>query len=490
MLIRDFLYGVRMMARHPGITVVAVLALALGIGANTAIFSVVNTVLLRPLPYAEPDRLVALEWSYFNLHRWRQQERSMETVSAVFPFSMSLSTRDEPERVSCGKVNAEFLKMLRVRPALGRDFLAEEDKPGAQRVAILTDNLWKRRFAADPNIVGRPVTLDGELYTVVGVLPADFRFDVMRDTPVPDLYAPLAVSGTNKDEVPWLRAYGRLNPGVSVEQANAEMATIMARLQADVPKERRGKGAAILPIRRSIFWDVRHSLLVLLGAVALVLLIACANVANLLLSRASARRKEMAVRAAMGAGRRRLLGQLLMENLPLGLAGGALGLLLAYGGVPLMRMVPADQVPMVNEIRVDSMVLAFTAAISLLTSLLFGLAPAFSTSRVDVHETLKEGSRGAGADSRGGRLRKLLVVSEVALALLLAVGATLMIRSFLRLQAVNPGFNPDGLLSASVSVPLQKYREPGRASRSSNRSSTGSRRCRASRRPRWRARFR
>ncbi len=458
-LMRDFLYGTRMMARRPAFTAVAVLALALGIGANTAMFSVVNTVLLRPLPYAEPDRLVALEWSYFNLHRWRGQQRSMEAVSAVNPFSMSLSTRDEPERISCGRVNAGFFRLLRVRPAMGRDFLQEEDTPGGPRVAILTDNLWKRRFAADPNVVGRSITLDGELYTVIGVLPDTFRFDVMRDSPAPDLYAPLALSGANKDEAPWVRAYGRLKPGVSLEQANAEMGTIWARLQAGVPRNRQGRGAAIVPIRRSIFWDVRHSLLVLLGAVTLVLLIACANVANLLLSRATARRKEMAVRAAMGAGRRRLIGQLLMENLPLGLAGGALGLLFAYCGVPLMRMVPPDQVPMVNEIRVDATVLAFTAAVSVFTIVLFGMAPAFSTSRVDVNETLKEGARG-GADVRGGRLRRILVVSEVALALLLTVGATLMIRSFLRLQAVNPGFNPDGLLSASISLPLQKYREP------------------------------
>ncbi len=457
-LLGDLKYGLRTMARNPGVTVAAIFALALGIGANTAVFSVVNTVLLRPLPFRNPDRLAATAATYWDIWQWKQQSRAFESIAAVQPSSMSLTTRDEPERVAIAKVNAEFFAMLGVRPALGRDFLREEDRPGGARVVILTDRFWKRRFASDPGVIGRAVRLDGDLYSVSGVLPEGFRFDVVRDTPPPDLFAPLALAGTPADGV-WVFVYARLKPGVSIRQANAEMRTIFARLDQKLPPRERRKGPGLVSIRESIVWDVRRSLTVLLGAVALVLMIACANVANLLLARASTRRREIALRASLGAGRARLVRQLLVETLPLGLIGGALGLLLAYSLVPLVAVLPPEQVPFVNETRVDGAVLAFTIAVSLLTSLVFGLAPALSASRVDFSSALNEGGRGASAGVRGRRLRNLLVVSEVALALILTIGATLLIQGFLRLQQVTPGFNPEGLLSAQVSLPGHKYPE-------------------------------
>jgi putative ABC transport system permease protein len=457
-LLTDLKFGMRTMARNPGLTMAAVFALALGIGANTAAFSVVNAVLLRPLPFRDPDRLAATAGMYWDIWQWKQQSRAFGSIAAVQPSSMSFTTRDEPERVAVAKVNAEFFAMLGVRPSLGRDFLREEDRPGGARVVILTDRFWRRRFGSDPGVIGRTVRLDGQLYTVSGVLPEGFRFDVIRDTLPPEVFAPLALAGTPADGA-WVFVYASLKPGVSIPQANAEMRTIFARLDQKLPPGEKRKAPGLVSIRQSIVWDVRRSLTVLLGAVAFVLLIACANVANLLLARASTRRKEIALRASLGAARGRLVRQLMVETLPLGLFGGALGLLLAYSLVPLVAVLPPEQVPFVSETRVDGAVLAFTISVSLLTTLLFGLAPALSASRVDFSDASKEGDKSASAGVRGRRLRNLLVVSEIALAMILTIAASLLIQGFLRLQRVSAGFRPEGLLSAQVSLPGQKYPE-------------------------------
>ena len=444
------------MALHPGVSAAAMIALALGIGANTSVFSVVRAVLLRPLPFHDADGIVAAAGLYQDLREWKEQCRSFAAVAAVRPSSMNLATRQEPERIPVARVNHEFLAMLGVRPAVGRDFLAEEDRPGAARVVLLTDSLWKRRFGADPAIIGRTLRLDGESYSVVGVMPPGFRFDVVRDSEPPELFAPLALPAS-PEASPWVFVYGRLRPGLPLRQAQAEAATIFARLDANRPPGERRQAPGFVTLRESMVGDVRRSLTVLAGAVALVLLIACANVANLLLARASTRRKEMALRAALGAGRLKLLSQLILETLPLGIAGGVVGLLLAWMAIPLLRVVPSQQVPFLNEVRMDGAVLAFTAAVSLATTFLFGLAPAWAASRVDLQAALQEGGRSATPGASGTRLRNLLVVAEIGLSVVLAIGATLLVRSFQNLRTVDPGFRPEGIVTVQVGLPPQRY---------------------------------
>ena len=465
----DVRYGCRLLVKNRAVTVVAVLALALGIGANTAIFSVVNAVLLRPLPFHAPERLVTIRLdmaqrnirnafgSYPDVADWGSQSRSFESFSAFSPASVNLVAGDEPERASVLKVNAVLFPMLGVNMALGRAFLPEEDRPGASRVAVLSHGLWQRRFGSDRGIVGRAVVLDGSPYTVVGVLPPGFEVESSNV----DLYTPIAMSATRGRGNQWsFAAWARLKPGVSIETAQAELDTLHRRIEQQYPRPLSGAHAHIWGLRAFLVRDVRLSLLVLLAAVALVLLIACANVANLLLARAGARQREMAVRVALGAGRARVVRQLLTESVLLALAGGALGIALAYWGVAGLAAFGADRFPMLRQARLDLPVLAFTMLVSLLTGLLFGIVPALAISRTDVHETLKEGGR-ASMETRGSnRLRGLLVVSEVALALLLMIGATLMMRSLIKLQDVNPGFQPAGLLTASINLPASKYPQP------------------------------
>lgn len=466
----DIRYSCRLLLKYRAVTVVAVLALALGIGANTAIFSVVNAVLLRPLPFRAPGRLVTIRIDvpqrnirsafgpYPEVSDWRRESRSFESMSAFSLASVNLATRDESERVSILKVNAGMFPMLGVRMALGRAFLPEEDRPGAARVAVLSNSLWRRRFGSDGGLVGRMVILDGNPYTVVGVLPPGFQME----SPDVDLYTPIAMSTARGRGDRWsFGAWARLKPGVSIEAAQAELDTLNRRLQQQYPRPLKGWRAHVWGLHAFLVRDVELSLLVLLAAVALVLLIACANVANLLLARTGARQKEIAIRTALGARRARVVRQLLTESVLLALAGGVLGVALAYCGVAGLVALGAEQFPMLRQARLDLPVLAFTMLVSLLTGLLFGIAPALAVSRADVHGTLKEGGR-ASTESRGrNRLRGLLVVSEVALALLLMIGASLMMRSLLNLQDVNPGFRAAGVLTASINLPASRYANPG-----------------------------
>jgi putative ABC transport system permease protein len=467
-LFGDCRYAFRLLFRNPGVTVVAILALALGIGANTAIFSVVHAVLLRPLPIRQPDQVVSLRIDhaqrnirnalgpYSDIVEWRKQARSFEAMSAYSSGSANLITGQEPERVPLWRVNANFFPLLGVKMAAGRDFRQEEDRPGAAPVAILSYSLWQRRFGSAPDTLGRPILLDGAAYTVVGILPRDFRIE---DRP-PDIYAPLAMSDTRPPGESFnCASYARLRPGVSIEQAQAEMETVSSRVEEASRRPLRGFRAHVWGMRDFMVRDVRRSLVVLLTAVALVLLIACANIANLLLARAGARGKEIAIRAAMGAPRWRIVRQLLTESVLLASIGAVLGVLLAYWGVAAITAIGTNAYPMLKESRLDLPVLGFTVVVAVLTGLLFGLAPALAASRTDLQDTLKEGGRGSSIAAKN-RLRNLLVVSEVALALLLMVGASLMIRSLMKLQDIEPGFNPEGVLTASVNLPPAKYSTP------------------------------
>jgi putative ABC transport system permease protein len=468
---QDLKYGARSLLKSRGFTLLAVVVLALGVGANTAIFSVVNAVLLRPLPYAEPERLVAL-WgdaegaerravvSYPDLEDWRAQAQSFEYVSAAAQSSALLRGEGEPEPLYGADVSADLFPLLHLRPALGRAFTREEDRAGAEPVILIGHNLWRRRFNSDPSIVGRQIRIGagGVPTTVVGVLPEGFSFppqtgrtDYLR--PV----APALGERTQRRGSYSLPVVARLKEGVTARQATEEMRAIGARLEEQYPDEGFRLGAALVPLEEEVAGrGVRRSLYVLLGAVGLVLLIGCANVANLLLARAAARHREMAIRTALGASRRRVVRQLLTESLLLSSAGGALGLLIAAWGVDLI-VAAGPNLPRLRGVALDAPVLAFTAAVSLLTGLAFGLAPALSAARVDLQEALKEGGRSSTAGGARARLRSALVVAEVALSLVLLVGAGLLIRSFANLVATNPGFDPQGVLTTRVSLARQKY---------------------------------
>ncbi len=461
---QDLRFGFRMLAKSPGFTAVAVLTLALGIGANTAIFSVVNAVLLRPLDYSDPDQLYVLWGHHPQIGRevaslpdfvdWREQNQSFEDLAAMSRRSMNLTGRGEAERVIGARVSASLFPLLRVETIRGRAFSPEEDRPGAERVAILSHGLWQRRFGSDPAFVGETITLDGESYAVIGVAPPEFQFPGRVE-----VWIPLAMEvDPTERRGDFLLVLGRLKPGVTQEQAQAEMTTIAQRLEQQYPNSNTKWGIEIVSLHEQVVGNIRPALLVLLGAVGFVLLIACANVANLLLARAAAREKEIAVRAALGAGRGRLVRQLLTESLLVAIIGGALGLLLALWGIDILLALNPDDVPRLSGVGVDGWVLGFTLGISLLTGILFGLVPAVQISRPDLHESLKEGGRTSGGSLRH-RTRHILVVAEVALALVLLIGAGLMIRSFDRLQRVSPGFNPENLLTMRISLPPAKYPE-------------------------------
>ncbi|HEX8423880.1 MAG TPA: ABC transporter permease, partial [Pyrinomonadaceae bacterium] len=466
---QDLRYGLRMMWKNPGFTVVAVIALALGIGANSAIFSVVNTVLLRPLPYKDPERLVMV-WeddtkggyprntpAAANYVDWRDQNGVFEGMAAIADQNFNLTGTGEPEKIEGRRVSANLFPMLGVEPQAGRAFLAEEDQPGRNRVVVISYGLWQRRFGADAKIIGQSLNLNGESYTVVGVMPSHFQFPTRED----ELWVPLAFTpqeAANRGRH-YLQVVARMKPGVTLEQAQAEMNTIAARLQQQYPNQNTDIGATVTPLHEQVVGDIKPALLILLGAVGFVLLIACANVANLLLARAAVRQKEISIRVALGASRLRLIRQFLTESVLLAVVGGVVGLLLSLWGVSLLKAFIPENISQVEAITIDARVLGFTLLVSLLTGLIFGLAPATQASSLNLNETLKEGGRDSAAGSRGNRIRNLLVVTEVAVSLILLIGAGLLINSFLRLRNVDPGFRADHLLTMQVELPTLKYPE-------------------------------
>ena len=462
---QDIRYGIRMLLKNPGVTFVVVLALALGIGANTAIFSVVNAVLLRPLPFEEPDRLVFLNEtsktmeeisvSYPNFTDWRNQNKSFEKIGVYNRASYNLTGSGEAERIITAQVSADLFAALRVQAGSGRLFTNDEDKPGAEPVVVLSYGLWQRRFGGQLGILNQPITLNGKSYTVIGIMPPDRQFPMRAEMWVP--VGPLSSqeSWTQRGNHPGLYGVARLKPGVTLAAARADMDMIGANLEKQYNDSNAGNGIGVRPLLEIFISDIRRPLWVLFAAVGFVLLIACANIANLLLARATARQREMAIRSAMGAGRWRIVRQLLTESVLLGLIGGALGLFLGRWGIELILYMSPDAIPRSKEIGLDWRVMAFTIGLSCVTGILFGLVPALQAGIVDVHETLKETGRGT---SRRHWLRSSLVVVEVGTTLVLLIGAGLMIRSFYRLQKVNPGFSYEHLTSFSVSLPEKKYK--------------------------------
>ena len=469
---QDLRYGARMMWKNPGFTVVAVLALALGIGANSAIFSVVNTVLLRPLPYRNPDQLVMV-WeddtkggyprdtpAAANYMDWRNQSSVFEGMAAIADQNFNLTGTGDPEKLVGRRVSANLFPLLGVEPQIGRAFLAEEDQPGRNRVVVISHGLWQRRFGADANVINQALTLNGESYTVVGVMPPHFQFPSREDELwVPIAFTPQEAANRNRH---YLQVIARMKPGVTLEQAQVEMSTIASRLQQQYPEQNDDLGAAVTPLHEQVVGDIKPALLVLLGAVGFVLLIACANVANLLLARAAVRQKEISIRVALGASRLRLVRQFLTESVLLAVLGGAVGLLLSLWGVSLLKAFIPENISQVEAITIDARVLGFTLLISLLTGLVFGLAPLTQASNLNLNETLKEGGRDSAAGSRGNRIRSLLVVTEVAVSPILLIGAGLLINSFMRLRNVDPGFRADHLLTMQVELPQSKYPEHSR----------------------------
>jgi predicted permease len=453
---QDLRYSGRMLLKHRGFTLVAVLTLALGIGANTAIFSIVNAVLLRPLPYKAPEQLVTVgegiaggSVSYPNFVDWRDQSTSFDAVSVVRPNeSYNFSGAGEPERLQGRLVSAGFLSLLGVQPVVGRDFLAEDDRPGASPAVIISYGFWSRRFGGDRSIIGKQIALNNQSFTVIGVTPQDFSYGLESDVSVPIGLTAERFKARGAD--PGVTVVARLKPNVSQQQAEAESNIIYSRLEKQYPDTNTGRRVFLMPLHENFVGSVRQPLLILLGSVGLVLLIACANVANLLLVRASTRKREMSVRVALGANRWRIIRQLLTESLMLAMIGALFGILLAYWGASFIAHQLPDGIPRLAEANVDLRVLAFTFSVSVITGLLFGLAPALQASRLNLTDALKEGDRG----SSGGRqhLRSLLVVSEVALTLTLLVGAGLLIQSFRRVLQVDPGFRPQNLLTMQVSV--------------------------------------
>jgi putative ABC transport system permease protein len=461
---QDIRYGARMLLKNPGVTIIVIIALALGIGANTAIFSVVNAVLLRPLPYPESDRLIFLNEmspvldemsiSYPNFIDWRANNQTFEKMGVYNRASYNLTGTGEAERIVTGQVSADLFSVLRVNAAQGRVFTNEEDKPGGTPVVVLSYALWQRRFGGETSILNQAITLNGKSYTVIGIMPQSFAYPSRAEMWVPVGQLSDQPSWKERGNHPGLYGVARLKPGPSFEQANADMNNIAANLEKQYPDSNASNRVRLRPLLEIFVVDVRRALWVIFSAVGFVLLIACANIANLLLARATGRRKEMAIRTAVGASRWRIARQLLTESILLSLIGGSIGLVLARWGVDLILYVSPDAIPRSREIGLDWKVLTFTVGISFLTGILFGLIPAIQAGDVDVHETLKESGRGTS-----GRqwLRSSLVVVEVATTLVLLIGAGLLIRSFYLLQKVNPGFSHEHLTSFSISLPEKKY---------------------------------
>jgi predicted permease len=470
---QDLRYSLRLLLKRPGFTLVAVITLALGIGANTAIFSVVNAVLIRPLPFKQSERLVKV-WpqqaqtsvSKAEMVEIREHSQSFADLAAYSGWSFTLTGGDEPAKLSGARTTATFFSLLGVDAELGRTFLPDEDQPDRSHVVMLSHGLWQSRFGADQNIIGQAITIDGESHTVVGVLRPDFKFP---DNQFPKFNlelivpAPLDPNDGNDFSAHYLNLVGRLQPGVTVEQAQSEVASIIHNARAKFARapDNYGLQASVTGLQEEMIGDTRSTLLILLGAVGFVLLIACANVANLHLARTTARRREIAIRTALGARRGRIVRQLLTESVLLALAGGAAGVLLALWGIDLLVALLPAEVPRLNAIGIDGRVLGFSLGLSMLTGVLFGLAPALQASKPDLQAALKEGGK-TSTTGAGRRLRNLLVVAEVALALMLVIGAGLLIKSFWRRQQVDPGFKAQNVLSLQVAPPSAAYKDNSR----------------------------
>ncbi|HKQ74354.1 MAG TPA: ABC transporter permease [Blastocatellia bacterium] len=472
---QDLRYGARMLLKKPGFTLIAVLTLALGIGANTAIFSVVNGVLLKPLPYREPEQLIRVfersrtqpkfPMSGGNFQDYRDQNSTLSGLALYTRQDLELSQDDKPERLAALRVSAGFFELLGARPLLGREFRREDELPDNNQVVILSHGLWKRRFNSDPGVIGRVVTLLGRPFTIVGVAPPGLQhvggdYRSMPHGESVDAWWPVALRPQAGRGAHFLNAVGRLKSGVSVAQAEADFTVIAERLAQQFPNTNQGWRIAIQPLQEEIAGRARTTLLALFGAVFFVLLIACVNVANLLLARATTREREIAVRAAVGAGRGRIVRQLLTESLLLAMVGGVAGIMLAQWAIDALKTLGPEQLPRLQAVSIDGRILLFTLGVTLLTGVLFGLAPALQAGQVNLNELLKEGGRGGGGQRR--RLRDALVITEVALALALLVGAGLLIRSFWRLQRVDPGFNPERVLTASLTLPGARYGDPSK----------------------------
>jgi len=483
---QDIRFAIRSLAKHPWFTLAAVLSLAIGIGANTSIFSVANALLFRPLPYDDPERLVILwnrspglgitqDWfspaQYFDI---KTGHHGFEQVAIAIGGNYNLTGRGDPERVGAVRVSSNLLPMLGAHPELGRLLTPDEDLPGHLSTAVLTDGMWARRFGRDQHVVGTSIIINGQTYEIVGVLPQNFSLPqevvpLLDGTQQADLFLPLPLSPTAASQVRDHEDYniiGKLRPGVSLQQAQAEMDTITARLRRDFPENYPPNGGltfSIVPLLEQVVGNVRRSLWVLLGAVGFVLLIACANVASLMLSRALARQQEIAVRTALGASHWHIVRQLLTESVLISLAGGAVGILLCLVSVRWMHILGTKSIPRLQDVGIDGRVLLFTLLLSVFSGILFGMVPALRVARLDLNSTLKDASRGSAGTSavwgHSNNLRRLLVVSEVALSVVLLIGAGLLIRSFARLQGVSPGFDPRGVLTFDLTMTGQRYND-------------------------------
>ncbi|MGB9403434.1 MAG: ABC transporter permease [Candidatus Acidiferrales bacterium] len=459
-LLHDIQYAVRMLRKSPGFTLIAVLTLALGIGANTAIFSVVNTVLLRPLPVRNPEQVMVLlqvrangEPNIFSTPaylEWKDQSNLFEPVAAVSSTDMSLTGIDQPERVHGGTTTANFFSVMQVNPALGRTFTADEDLPGGGHVIVLSYGLWQR-LGGDPNVLGKTLTLDGNSYTVIGVMPRGFQIFDATETFWMPLQMDTSAAARQARNVHWLFAMTRLDAGMSQKQAQAQFDAIAARIHRQDPDNDAGWGVTLQPLGRWLTGDIRPALLILLGCVGFVLLIACANIANLLLARGAARRREIAVRIALGAGRLRLVRQLLTESLLLAAMGGALALFVADDGIRILVALHPASIPGVEKIGLDASVMAFTFGLAMVAGILFGVAPAIQALHVDSNAWLKEGAR--GSSGHFGKHRAALVVTQIGLALVLLTGAGLLLKSLWLLRGVNAGFNAEGVLTMRIVAP-------------------------------------
>lgn len=479
-LLQDLRFGVRTLLKNPGLSAVAIIALALGTGANSAIFSVVNAIMLRPLPYGQPERLVMM-WgtnsksgfnqdsiSVPNLLDYREQNSTLEQIAAYSQDDFNLSTGGEPIHCQGTFVTANYFSVLGSNPRYGRAFAEGEDQSSATAVVIVSDGLWRRQFGADPSVINRTVQLNDATFNLVGVMGPEFQ----SPNPGDELWVPIALDGGDRLRIPsssspeqvkqrnrrFLTCLARLKPGTSIAVSQAELGNIASRLEQQFPNDNASLSVNLIAMHKQIVGDIGSALAVLIASVGAVLLIACGNVANLLLARAAGRQKEIAIRTALGAARGRIIRQLLTESVVLGLAGGLLGLALAFLGIKLLVVLNPPNIPRLNEINIDLIVLGFTFAISLLTGLIFGLAPALQASKPNLNETLKEGARGS---SVGGsqHIRRVLIVLEMLLTTVLLITVGLMIRSFVLLQRVNPGFNAQGALTMWVNLPVSKYGE-------------------------------